>query len=76
MSLFKAFQSNPCFKSLDPFLPSVALEGFIAAKDALNLLPYPPEEGKETTGLEVLHQCPRGPHQKHIVIIVSFGILV
>ena len=51
-------------------MPSVASEGFITAKDVLNLLLAIPEEGKGSTHLEV----PWGPHQKHIITIVPFGI--
>jgi len=53
LSSFKAFNSNPLFKNLNPFMPSVASEGFITAKDVLNLLLAIPEEGKGSTHLEV-----------------------
>lgn len=73
-SLFKALNSDPCFKNPDPFLPSVTSEGFLTAEDGLNLLLSAPEEGKDNTHLEVLCQHPRGPHQKRILTTAPFGI--
>lgn len=69
-SLFKTF--NSVFKNLESFLPSI--EEFGTANDVLNLLLPAPEEAKESTLLQIHCQVPRGPDQKHMLPVGSFGI--